>query len=217
MSIDLIYKKKIKADDYIIILMIVNYSVFALFFHLDMLIYLIVYPLTALAIFGVIKIITFLNKRNRIEKVRLNFFFGIVAIVISILFLWFLLMQPNFTTQVLMNLISFPILIVGCAGIVKGSLLDIYARKHRVITIIIGIVTILLCLSIFLNLFNNLIYSIVALSAILFVSILSRAALYLSEFSLSITHIKNFKIFLYIISNYFIYIDREGNLVLSKI
>jgi uncharacterized membrane protein HdeD (DUF308 family) len=188
MSIDLIYKKKIKADDYISILIVVNYGLFALFFHMEMLISIIVYPFTALASVGVIKIITYLNKKSRIEKVRLNLFLGIVAIVISILFLWFFLMQPNFTTQVLMNLIAFPILIVGCAGIVKGSLLDIYARKHRVISIIIGIVTIFLCFSIFLNLFNSLIYSIVVLSVILFISILSRAALYLSEFGLSIKH-----------------------------
>ncbi|MFX0023145.1 MAG: DUF308 domain-containing protein [Candidatus Hermodarchaeota archaeon] len=217
MSIDLIDKKKIKADDYISVLIAANYVAFALFYHLEALISIIVYPFVALAMYGVIKIINFLNKKNSREESPIKFFFGIVAIIVSILFLWFMLMQPNFTAQVLMNLIAFPMIIVGFAGIIKGYIIDIYSRRHRTMTIIVGIITILLCLSIFLNIFNNLIFSIVALSVILVLNVLSRAALYLSEFGLSIVHIKNFKIFLYIISDYLIYVDRDGNLVLSKL
>ncbi len=217
MSIDLIYKKKIKADDYISVLIAVNYIAFALFYHLEALISIIVYPFVALAVYGVIKIINFLNKKNTKEGSPVKFLFGIVAIMASISFLWFMLIQPNFTTQILMNLIAFPMIIVGFAAIVKGILIDIYSQKHRTETIVIGVITILLCLSIFINIFNNLIYSIIALSSILIINIISRAALYLSEFGLSIKHIKNFKIFLYIISDYLIYVDRNGNLVLSKL
>jgi uncharacterized membrane protein HdeD (DUF308 family) len=217
MSIDLIYKKKIKADDYISILIVVNYITFALFYHLEALISIIVYPFVALTIYGVIKIINFLNKKNTKEGSPIKFFFGIVSIMVSISFLWFMLLQPNFTSIVLMNLIAFPMIIVGFAGIIKGAMIDIYSRKHRKMTIIVGIITIILCLLIFLNVFNNLIFSIVALSIILLLNVLSRAALYLSEFGLSIVHLKNFKIFLYIISDYLIYIDRNGNLVLSKL
>ncbi len=217
MSIDLIYKKKIKADDYISVLIAVNYITFALFYHLEALISIIVYPFVALTAYGVIKIINFLNKKNTKEGSPIKFLFGIVAIMVSISFLWFMLTQPNFTAQVAMNLIAFPMIIVGFAGIVKGVLIDIYSRKHRNVTIVVGIITILLCLSIFINIFDNIIFSIVTLSIILLINIISRAALYLSEFGLSIKHIKNFKIFLYIISDYLIYIDRDGNLVLSKI
>lgn len=217
MSIDLIYKKKIKADDYISVLIAANYVAFALFYHLEALISIIVYPFAALAFYGAIKIINFLNKKNTKERSPVKFFFGIVAIMVSILFLWFMLIQPNFTTRILMNLIAFPLMIVGFAAIVKGVLIDIYSRKHRNVAIVVGIITILLCLSIFINIFNNLIFSIVALSTILIINVISRAALYLSEFGLSIKQIRNFKIFLYIISDYLIYIDKDGNLVLSKI
>ncbi|MFX0006874.1 MAG: hypothetical protein ACFFA7_17630 [Promethearchaeota archaeon] len=217
MSIDLIYKKKIKADDYISVLIVANYVAFALFYHLEALISIIVYPFVALAFYGAIKIINFLNKKNTKERSPVKFFFGIVAIMVSILFLWFMLLQPNFTTRVLMNLVAFPLMIVGFAAIVKGVLIDIYSRKYRNVTIVVGIITILLCLSIFMNIFNNLIFSIVALSIILIINVISRAALYLSEFGLSLKQIRNFKIFLYIISDYLIYIDKDGNLVLSKI
>ena len=217
MSIDLIYKKKIKADDYISVLIAANYIAFALFYHLELLISIVVYPFVALAFYGVIKIINFLNKKNTKERSFVKFLFGIVAIMVSILFLWFMLSQPNVTSQVIMKLIAFPLLVVGFAAIVKGVLIDIYSRKLRNVTIVVGIITILLCLSIFLNIFNNLIFSIVTLSIILIVNVITRAALYLSEFGLSIKRIKNFKIFLYIISDYLIYIEKDGNLVLSKI
>ncbi len=217
MSIDLIDKKKIKADDYISILIAVNYLVFALFFHLETLISIIVYPFVALALYGIIKIINFLNKRNSKEGSPIKFLFGIVCIMVSIFFLWFMIMQPNFTALVLMNLIAFPMIIVGFAGIIKGALIDIYSKKHRSVTIIVGIITILVCLLVFSHAFDNLFISISALSIILLLNVISRAALYLSEFGLSIVHIKNFKIFLYIISDYIIYIDTNGNLVLSKL
>ena len=117
----------------------------------------------------------------------------------------------------LIGLISLPMIIVGFAGIIKGSIIDIYSKKHRLMTIIVGIITILITLLVFANLMNNLVFNIVALSLTFLFNILSRAALYLSEFGLSIVHIRNFKIFLYIISDYLIYIDRNGNLVLSKL
>ncbi|MFX1378350.1 MAG: hypothetical protein ACFFA4_04595 [Promethearchaeota archaeon] len=217
MSLDLINKKKIKADDYITVLIVVNYIIFALFFHLEALISIYVYPFVSLAFYGILKIINFLNKKNTRETNPIKFFFGIVSIIVSTFFLWLILIQPNFTLRVLIFLISLPMIIVGFAGIIKGSLIDIYSIRHRVMTILVGIITILVSLSVFINILNDLLFSIVALSLTLFLNIFSRAALYLSEFGLSIIHIRNFKIFLYIISDYLIYIDRDGNLVLSKL
>lgn len=217
MSLDLINKNKIKADDYISVTIAIIYVLFAVFFHLEVLVSIIVYPFVSLAIYGVLKIIEFFNKRKARERNPVKFLFGIVSLIVSILFLWFIIIQPNVTPHVIMALISIPMIIVGFAGIIKGSIIDIYSKKHRLMTIIVSIITILITLSVFANLMNNLLFNIVALSLTFLFNILSRAALYLSEFGLSIVHIRNFKIFLYIISDYLIYIDRNGNLVLSKL
>ncbi len=46
---------------------------------------------------------------------------------------------------------------------------------------------------------------------------IGRAALYLSEFGLSLLDKNNYKLFFYIISDYLIYVNEEGNIVLTKL
>ncbi|MFX1435715.1 MAG: hypothetical protein ACFFAA_00705 [Promethearchaeota archaeon] len=217
MSLELVNQKKIKADNYISVLMIIYFSIFASFFHLEAILAVAVYPLVSLIAYKSLFILKYFNKKNSEERNPVKFFFGIVSIIFSILFLWYILVQTAVTVNILMILCSFPMIIVGFAGIIKASVIDIYSKKHRIMSTIIGFITIIISLLIFVNTFNELLFSIIALSLTLLLNILSRAALYLSEFGLSIVHIKNFKIFFYIISDYIIYINRDGNLVLSKI
>jgi uncharacterized membrane protein HdeD (DUF308 family) len=214
---DIIDKNKIRADDYITILMVVSYALFALFFRREAFLSIIVYPFAALTVFGVLKIINALNKRNNEGSRRTNkILFGIIAIIFSILFLNLILFQPNMTSQILIALISFPLLVVGYAGIIKGLIVDKYSVKHRIVSIFIGTVTVVLCMLSLFNLFFDFLYNIIALVIILFLNILSRAALYLSEYGLKLIHLKNFKLFLYIVSDYIVHIDRNGDIVLEK-
>ena len=127
--------------------------------------------------------------------------------------------QPNITFQNLINLAAYPVLIVGFASVIKGKFINTYSKKYRDINIGIGMVSMLICLlalfssRIFPSEFN--IFHVYSLSITLVVNILSRAALYLSEYNLSLR--RNFKLFFYIISDYFIYINNDGNIVLSKL
>jgi len=217
MSIQLINKNKIKADNYITLLMVIFYGLFAFFFHLEALMSVIVYPFGALIAYGALKIISFFNKRRITKRHPVQLLFGIVSIIVSILFIWYILSRPYINPTLIMPLISFPMIIVGFAGIIKGLMIDIYSTKQRIMTVIIGFLTILISFLIFGKIFSDLLFTIIALSLILLINVFSRAALYLSEFGLSIIHLKNLKIFFYIISDYLIYIDRSGNLVLSKV
>jgi len=122
-----------------------------------------------------------------------------------------------FTSHRIIILITFPMIIVACAGIIKGFIIKIYSLKQRKMNIIIGFITFIINLLVLFNFLNNFLFNIVALSLTLLINIFSRAALYLSEFGLSIMHIKNLKLFLYIISDYLVMIDSNGNLVLSKL
>lgn len=213
---EIINKNKIKADDYISVFMIVSYLLFALFFRIEAFMSIVVYPFASLGIFGVLKIVNALNKRNPVQGKGNKMLVGIIYIIFSVSFLGFLFTMPSITSHIIISLISFPLLIVGFAAIVKGILVDIYLVKHRVINMIIGISTIIVCFIAFSDIVNNLLFNIIILSLTFLINVLSRAALYLSEYGLSLIHIKNFKLFLYIISDYLVYIDAKGNIVLSK-
>ena len=215
-------KNKIRADNYITIFLVVGYLVFALFLKIEGLMGIIVYPFAALFAVGVLKIISGLNKRNRgrdnnFAKILLGLFY----IIFTIWFLGFLFSMPNVTSQIIVNLIAFPILIVGIAGIIKGILITIFSLKWRIMNIIIGGITIEVCVLAFISpiiLPNSFfLFHIINLFIILMLNVLGRAALYLSKFGLSLLHMRNFKIFLYIISDYLLQVDSDGNIILEKI
>lgn len=213
---EIINKKKIKADDYISIFMIASYLLYALFFRREAFMSIIVYPFASLGICGVLKIVSALNKRNPDHGKGNKILVGIFYIIFSVLFLGFFFSLPGITSQIIISLISFPLFVVGFAGIVKGMLIDIYLEKHRIISILISLSTIVVCFITFSSVVKNLLFNIIILSLTFLINVLSRAALYLGEYGLSLIHIKNFKLFLYIISDYIVYIDANGNIGLSK-
>jgi hypothetical protein len=216
--LEMINKNKIRADDYISILMILSYLGFALFFRIEAFVSIMVYPFASLAIFGILKIINGLNKKKKDNSGNLNkILLGTVYLIFGVLFLNFILIQPNITGNIIITLIAFPMLIVGIAAVVKGYLVDIYLIGSRLINIIIGIITIVISLMAFTVSEEVFVIYFAILLIVLLINILSRAALYLSEFGLSLSHLRNFKLFLYIISDYLLTVDRNGNLILSKI
>ncbi|MFX1571967.1 MAG: DUF308 domain-containing protein [Promethearchaeota archaeon] len=220
--IELINKQKIRADDRISVILVIGYIIFALFLRLEAFLSLIVYPFVALIIYGTLKIVNALNKRNKGKTDNtVKFIFGLVSIIFSIFFLMFILSYPNVTLQIILNLIAFPLIIVGLAAIIKGKMINIYLKKYRILNIVIGLITIIVCLLTFFSpsIFpkNPFIFHFTSLCVVLFLNIYGRAALYLSEFGLSIKHVRNFKLFLYIISDYLVHIDINGKILLHKI
>ena len=215
-------KAKIRADDYITGFLLIGTILFALFLTLESIMSLLVYPFIALFFHGILKIIAGTNKRNKGNPKNLNrVLFGIISLVFSIAVLYFFVNLPKVTPQNLITIAACPIIVVGLAIIVKGKIIYIYSRKHRYINIIIGSITLIICLLALLSygIFhpNSFLFHIFSLSTAFVANIMSRAALYLSEFGLSLLDKKNYKLFFYIISDYLIYVNKEGNIVLTKI
>jgi len=220
--IELINKDKIRADNYISIFLALGYLIFALIFRLEAIMSMIVYPFAALVAYGMMKIMNGVNKKNRGNHDNfVKVLFGIAAIIFSIFFLMFIITQPNVTARIVLNLITFPMCIVGMAAILKGIMIDIYSLKARIVNIIIGAITIQSCVFSFLSHHffpgNYFLFSTISLIILLVLNILGRAALYLSEFGLSLLSLHNFKLFFYIISDYLLFVDNQGNIVLNKI
>jgi hypothetical protein len=163
-----------------------------------------------------------INKRNKGSDTRINkILFGIISMVLSIFMLYVVMVQPNVTSKLIINLTAFPLVIVGFAGMIKGILIHLYSLKYRILNILIGMITILVCLLTlfipFLFFQSSFTFILTILSLTLLINIISRAALYLSEFGLSLVHFSNFKLFFYIISDYLLFIDDEGNIILDKL
>ncbi|MHA1914064.1 MAG: hypothetical protein ACW986_06140 [Promethearchaeota archaeon] len=219
---ELMNKQKIRADDYIIGFLIITYIVFAVFFKLEWVMSIIVYPFMSLFIFGILNIQKSMRRRpNQAGRSINKFLLGVLSIIFSVSFLIFIFIQPSIKTQNMINLIAYPLVVAGIAGIIKGIHISVYSIKQRIINIIGGGVTILLSLlALFTPVFtqsNLFLIQIVSLTLVLFLNIISRAALYLSEFGLSLIQFRNFKLFFYIISSYLVSVDKEGNIILDKI
>ncbi len=218
----LVNKDKIRADTYILGILVIFYLIFVLTFKIEAIFNIIVYPLVALSIQGFLKIISSLNKRNRERGNKFNqILLGIIYIFFSLWFLGYLISFPNITSKTLINLIAFPMVIVGIAGIIKSIIIKIYSLKYRIINSIIGGITIGICMMAFTSPIilptSIFLFHIIAFSIVLIINVLGRAALYLSEFGLSLVSIRNFKVFFYIISDYLLQVDSNGNLILDKI
>ena len=219
---DLIDKKKVRADDYVTYFLLFGYVMLILFYKLEWIMSIIVYPFAALFFYGIISFVKGVNKRHRGDgKNAVRVIFGIGSVLLSFVFLVFILTRYNVTNQTILNLFAFPILIVGFAGIVKGIIIKKYSKRHRVINIIVGVITMLLCLFILVSSYFFIrdlfpIY-LISLTIITIINVLCRAALYLSEFGLSLIHLRNFRLFFYIISDYLVFVNQDGNLILDKI
>ncbi|UCD01243.1 MAG: hypothetical protein JSV23_10230 [Promethearchaeota archaeon] len=218
MNIELVNKKKLHAEDYGSVLLVISFLLFALVFRLEALIAIAVYPFVTLAFFGFLKIFKGFNKKFNNDNINVNkVLLGTIYIIISVLWLYYLLIQTNFTIRIIIYLIAFPLLNTGFVGFIKGLIINIYSIKQRIITIIVSIITMIIC---FISMFytsNDYLLIIVVLSLLLVLNIFSRAALYLSEYGLSVLHIKNFVLFFYIISDYLLYVGRDGTVLLAKI
>jgi hypothetical protein len=219
--INIVQKSKLRAEKYIFGALITSFFSFALFFRLEALLLLIVYPFVALFFYGILKIINGVGKRNRGDGHNLNrVLLGIISILFSLALLYFIIMQPNISTQNLINISVFPIIVIGFAGIVKGRFISIYSKKWRIVNIGIGSITMFFSMATLISSYFIIedlnLFHIIFLPTMLLVNIVCRAALYLSEYGLSLIHLKNFKIFFYIISDYLIFVNHEGNIVLEK-
>ncbi len=217
MDIELIPKKKIRADDYIIVSFAVGYLLFAVVFSLGALMGVIIYPFVSLAVLSLLRIKDGLDKTNNggfrnINKILL----GIILFTFSLLFLNWMLTRPGISSYIIIILITFPITMVGLAGIIKGLMIDLYKSNHRVLNIIVGLITVVISLIVFSTSSENFIFNIIVLSVTISINVFSRAALYLSEYGLSIIHLKNFRLFFYIISDYMLYVGKDGNVIVAK-
>jgi hypothetical protein len=97
--------------------------------------------------------------------------------------------------------ISLPVLLIGLAAILKGSIIRVYSPFYRKLNVLIGFATLIITLLAIYFVELNFVVSLASLIILLALNGLMRSGLYLSEFGLSLRHFNNIKYVFFIMDN----------------
>lgn len=191
-NIIILNRRKVRADDYIIISIICTFIVQILFFKLIVVMSTIVFPMFTLFLYGIYKLFLSLLKKGK-EKMK-NLLMGVFSIPFGLFILIIIFSQPHISRGYIIYFIAIPIMFIGFAGIIKGFLIDVYSSFHRAINIIIGIITLIESTIAYLTAETLFLFHILLLGSVLLFNGIARTALYLSEYRISIIHLRNLTI-----------------------
>lgn len=191
-NVIILNRRKVRADDFIIISIIGTFFVQLLFFKLIALMSIIVFPMSTLFLYGIYKLFLGLLKKGK-EKVK-DLLMGVFSIPFGLFNLLIIFSQPNISRGYIIYFLAIPIMIIGFAGIIKGFLIDVYSTLHRTLNIIIGIITLIETTFAYITAETLFYYHILLLCVMLLINGIARTALYLSEYRISIIHLRNLTI-----------------------
>lgn len=208
---DFVNKDKLRCDNIISISLII--FLFVLFIFLRYLIYLslMVYPLCSAFIFGVYYIYRSLFKEKETKNKVGRFIQGAIYVTFSTSMLLLIFSYPQITVNYIVYFLAIPVIFIGFAAILKGSLVDVYSPTYRKFNIFIGFISIIITI---LDLYIIEFYFLLSLTSLIIILILngiSRSGLYLSEYGLSLRNIKNMKYVFFIMDNLVIMDLQEEN------
>ncbi|MFW9946441.1 MAG: hypothetical protein ACFFDX_06380 [Candidatus Odinarchaeota archaeon] len=199
---NIIDRQKRQADAINLVILIAGVLILPLFLKLTFIMSIIIYPMFSLLIYGTLKIQKgFSKKLNNVPIKVLNVLFGIGCILFGLFLIIFIFSFPNADLYQIINLLAFPVIIIGLSGMVKGIIIREYPYKYRAMNIYIGIITVIIAIIAFILTGIGFIFHIFSLAITILLNIISRAAMYLSQFKLSLKF-RNLRYFIYIINDY---------------
>ncbi|MHA1285699.1 MAG: hypothetical protein ACTSUX_12360 [Promethearchaeota archaeon] len=205
-------KQKVLAEDIILAFIIITIMIMALSFRVIIYTAIIIYPMIALIIYGGSQVKKAIKMEYEPQFKRfLRTFYGFLCMSISAFIIIFILSPPTDTLSTILELLAFPLISTGFAGIIKGIIITDYPLNLRIWNIIIGVITMIFSIYGFTFPYVmplNLIFILLILLALNF---FFRAAIYLSEFGLSIIPLRNLKIVFLIVNGYYLYLEEEFN------
>lgn len=209
--LDLINRDKLKCDNIMSITLLASFLVLFLFYRFILYMSLMVYPLCSAFIFGLYYIYRSLFKEKKTKIKILRFIQGAIYIVFSTFMLLLIFSYPHITLNYIVYFLAIPVIFIGAAAILKGSIVDVYSPTYRKFNIFIGVISIIITI---LDLYILDYYFIISLTSLIILLILngiSRSALYLSEYGLSLRNLKNMKYVFLIMDNLIVVDLQEEN------
>ncbi len=204
----------VRADSGLILVLFIGFITLVIFFPIIALMSVVIYPLTALIVFGFLKIIEMIKSKVYIlfeKAIIINL--SLLGMTFAILVISFIVSRPSVHTGMILQLISFPVVIIGFAGIIKGILVRLYSRFWRGLNLILGVITCWISLIGFLYTNLNYLLQFSLIIGILILNLICRTSMYLSEFDLSLNNIASIKLIYYIVNNYPVYNERFSALL----
>ncbi len=202
MSFQFFNKRKILVDNIVVGTLIVILLVMALNVHLLIIMSAVVYPMSCLFIYGLLKASRAFRDKDLIGKNKvLLLVLGVGSIIFSGYILILVFSQPPIPLSFILYFLSLPVFLIGLAGLLKGLIVTVYSPHHRRINIAVGIFTSLLTLFAILTAETFFMFNLLSLSGLLIANGLLRAALYLSEYGLVLDSVKNLKLALMIMDS----------------
>jgi hypothetical protein len=202
MSFQFFEKRKLLVDNIVVGIIIIVLAVWAFSSPLLIIMSAVVYPMSCLFIYGLMK--TYQSLRDielkGISKVLL-LILGVVSIIFSGYILILVFSQPPIPLSFILYFFSLPVFLIGIAGLLKGLIVTVYSPRHRKINITIGVVTSVAIWFAVLTTETLFIFNLFLLTGLLILNGLFRSALYLSEYGLVLNSVKNLKLSLIIMDS----------------
>ena len=199
---ELVNKGKLRCDNIISAVLIISIIFLFIYFRLFLIMSLIIYPLSSLFIYGLYYFYRLFTKKDRaiIMKV-LKTILGIFYMLFSAFMFWLIFSYPQVTLSYVVFFISIPVLLIGLAAILKGSIVKVYSPFYRKLNVLIGCATLVITFLAICFVELNFVLSLASLILLLALNGIMRSGLYLSEFGLSLRKFKNLKYVFFIMDN----------------
>ena len=202
MSFQFMSKRKLLVDNIVVGTLIVIILGMALSSPLLIIMSAVVYPMSCLFIYGLLKTSrAFRDKELRVKIKVLLLILGVGSIIFSSYILILVFSQPPISLSFILYFLSLPVFLIGIAGLLKGLIVSVYSPLQRKINVAIGILTLILIWFAILTAEPFFLLNLLSLSGLLIANGLFRAALYLSEYGLVLDSVKNLKLALMIMDS----------------
>ena len=199
---DLVNKEKLRCDNIMSIAIIVGILILFVFFRLIIFVSLMVYPISSLFLNGIIYLYKGAAKKDKTVAKRVyRFIFGTFFLAFSSFILGLIFSYPHITLDYIIYFLSIPMVFVGFAAILKGSIVDVYSPLYRKLNIATGILTIVITITVLVFTKSFFVISLISLLLVLTLNVILRSGLYLSEYGLSIRNLRNIRYVFYIMDN----------------
>lgn len=199
---ELVNKRKLRCDNIISVVLIIGIIFLFIYFRLFLIMSLIIYPLSSLFIYGLYYCYRlFTNKDRTVIMKVLKTILGTFYMLFSAFMFWLIFSYPHVTLSYVVFFISIPVLLIGLAAILKGSIVKVYSPFYRKLNVLIGCATLVMTSLAIYFVELNFVLSLASLILLLALNGMIRSGLYLSEFGLSLRNFKNLKYVFFIMDN----------------
>lgn len=195
-------RKKLMVNNIVGVAIVVVIFAQLMFFRLIAIMSIVVYPMALLAPYGVYMVYKIIKdiKTTLLGKI-IKIIFTVAYTIFALVFLNMIFSYPHITLRYIIYFLSIPTSIIGLAGFLKGSMVNVYSPLSRALNILIGASSVIYGFTAIIFADYYFVIHLIILLSMLSLNGIVRAVLYLSEYGLSLKKVKSFRLVFYIMDS----------------